>query len=118
MPSTALRKWKGGKRFGFAALVVVGDAKAASATAAASQGSERRRQEGRKTQKHMIRIALREAAPCILMLRPLRCGQGHDAHGVPRTGIIAGGPMRAVLKAWALPTSSPSPSAPPTRITW
>ncbi|GAB5349340.1 30S ribosomal protein S5 [Alteriqipengyuania sp. 357] len=93
---------KGGKRFGFAALVVVGDGqgrvgfghgKAREVPEAISKASAAAR-------KHMIRVALKEG-------RTLH----HDAKGrfgagkvtvrtaPPGTGIIAGGPMRAVFES-------------------
>ena len=93
---------KGGKRFGFAALVVVGDGqgrvgfghgKAREVPEAISKASAAAR-------KHMIRVALKEG-------RTLH----HDGNGrfgagkvtirtAPAgTGIIAGGPMRAIFES-------------------
>ncbi|MEL7729336.1 30S ribosomal protein S5 [Citromicrobium bathyomarinum] len=93
---------KGGKRFGFAALVVVGDGqgrvgfghgKAREVPEAISKASAAAR-------KHMIRVALKEG-------RTLhhdgkgRFGAGKvTVRSAPAgTGIIAGGPMRAVFES-------------------
>ena len=92
---------KGGKRFGFAALVVVGDQKG---RVGFGHGKEREdpeaiRKATEAAKRSLIRVPLREA-------RTLH----HDVvgrHGagkvilraaVPGTGIIAGGPMRAVFE--------------------
>ena len=92
---------KGGRRFGFAALVVVGDQKG---RVGFGHGKAREVPEA-------IRKAT-EAAKCSLIRVPLREGRTlhHDVagrHGAgkvflraapPGTGIIAGGPMRAVFE--------------------
>jgi small subunit ribosomal protein S5 len=84
---------KGGRRFGFAALVVVGDQKG---RVGFGHGKAR---EVPEAIRQMIRVPLRDA-------RTLH----HDVQGrhgagkvilraaVPGTGIIAGGPMRAVFE--------------------
>jgi small subunit ribosomal protein S5 len=93
---------KGGRRFGFAALVVVGDQKC---RVGIGHGKAREVPEA-------IRKAT-EAAKRVLIRVPLREGRTlhHDVkgrHGAGRvvlrsapagTGIIAGGPMRAVFEA-------------------
>ena len=93
---------KGGRRFGFAALVVVGDQKG---RVGFGHGKAREVPEA-------IRKAT-EAAKRDLIFVPLRSGRTlhHDVagrHGAgkvilraakPGTGIIAGGPMRAVFEA-------------------
>jgi small subunit ribosomal protein S5 len=93
---------KGGRRFGFAALVVVGDQKG---RVGFGHGKAREVPEA-------IRKAT-EAAKRELLFVPLRSGRTlhHDVegrHGAGRvvirmapagTGIIAGGPMRAVFEA-------------------
>jgi small subunit ribosomal protein S5 len=92
---------KGGRRFGFAALVVVGDKKG---RVGFGHGKAREVPEA-------IRKAT-EAAKRVLVRVPLREGRTlhHDVighHGAghvvlraapPGTGIIAGGPMRAVFE--------------------
>ncbi len=92
---------KGGKRFGFAALVVVGDQKGrvGYGHGKAREVPEAIRKATEAAKRGMVRIALREG-------RTLH----HDVYGrwgagkvivraAPAgTGIIAGGPMRAVFE--------------------
>ena len=91
---------KGGKRFGFAALVVVGDQKGrvGHGHGKAREVPEAIRKATEAAKRNLIRVPLREG-------RTLH----HDVlgrHGAgkvflraapPGTGIIAGGPMRAVF---------------------
>ena len=93
---------KGGRRFGFAALVVVGDGKGrvGFGKGKAKEVPEAIRKATDAAKKNMIRVPLREG-------RTLH----HDIEGrhgagrvvlraaQPGTGIIAGGPMRAVFEA-------------------
>ena len=92
---------KGGKRFGFAALVVVGDQKGrvGYGKGKAKEVPEAIRKATEQAKRQMIRVPLREG-------RTLH----HDVNGrhgagkvvmrtAPQgTGIIAGGPMRAVFE--------------------
>ena len=92
---------KGGKRFGFAALVVVGDQKGrvGFGKGTAKEVPEAIRKATEQAKRKMIRVPLREG-------RTLH----HDIegrHGAGKvvmrtaptgTGIIAGGPMRAVFE--------------------
>ncbi len=92
---------KGGKRFGFAALVVVGDQKGrvGYGKGKAKEVPEAIRKATEQAKRNMVRIPLREG-------RTLH----HDIegrHGAGKvvmrtaptgTGIIAGGPMRAVFE--------------------
>ncbi|MEM0938032.1 MAG: 30S ribosomal protein S5 [Pseudomonadota bacterium] len=92
---------KGGKRFGFAALVVVGDQKGrvGFGKGKAKEVPEAIRKATEQAKRQMIRVPLREG-------RTLHHDvQGHHGagHVVMRTapqgtGIIAGGPMRAVFE--------------------
>ncbi len=93
---------KGGKRFGFAALVVVGDGqgRVGFGKGKAREVPEAITKATAAARKKMIRVALKEG-------RTLH----HDAKGrfgagkvtvrtaPPGTGIIAGGPMRAVFES-------------------
>jgi small subunit ribosomal protein S5 len=92
---------KGGKNFGFAALVVVGDKKGrvGYGHGKAREVPEAIRKATEEAKKNLIRVPLREG-------RTLH----HDGHGrwgagkvmlraaPPGKGLIAGGPMRAVLE--------------------
>ena len=92
---------KGGKRFGFAALVVIGDQKGrvGFGHGKAREVPEAIRKATESAKRNLLRVALREG-------RTLH----HDIagrHGAGRvylraapagTGIIAGGPMRAVFE--------------------
>jgi small subunit ribosomal protein S5 len=92
---------KGGRRFGFAALVVVGDTKGrvGFGMGKAREVPEAIRKATEKAKRTLIRVPLREG-------RTLH----HDVTGrfgagrvvlraaPPGTGVIAGGPMRAVFE--------------------
>jgi small subunit ribosomal protein S5 len=96
---------KGGKRFGFAALVVVGDQKGrvGYGKGKAKEVPEAIRKATEQAKRQMIRVPLRDG-------RTLH----HDMEGrhgagkvvmrtaVAGTGIIAGGPMRAVFEMLGL----------------
>ena len=92
---------KGGKRFGFAALVVVGDQKGrvGFGKGKAKEVPEAIRKATESAKRAMIRVPLREG-------RTLHHDiEGHHGAGkvmmrtAPQgTGIIAGGPMRAVFE--------------------
>src|ERR1700726_317189 len=92
---------KGGRRFGFAALVVVGDQKGrvGFGHGKAREVPEAIRKATEEAKKTMVRVPLRES-------RTLH-HDGAGRHGAgkvmlraapPGTGVIAGGPMRAVLE--------------------
>ena len=96
---------KGGKRFGFAALVVVGDQKGrvGFGKGKAKEVPEAIRKATEQAKRQLIRVPLKDA-------RTLH----HDMEGrhgagkvvmrsaVAGTGIIAGGPMRAVFEMLGL----------------
>ena len=92
---------KGGRRFSFSALVVVGDARGrvGYATGKAREVPEAIRKATDLAKKHLIRVPLREGRTLhhdsigqfgagLVVLRSAPAG----------TGIIAGGPMRAVFE--------------------
>src|ERR1700739_2663803 len=96
---------KGGRRFGFAAVVVVGDGKgrAGYGTGKAREVPEAIRKATDAAKRAMVRVPLREG-------RTIH----HDVYGrygagkvvvraaKPGTGIIAGGPMRAIFESLGL----------------
>lgn len=93
---------KGGRRFGFAAVVVVGDGKGrvGYGLGKAKEVMEAKSKATQAAKKDMVFVQLREA-------RTIH----HDVHGhfgagrvilrsaKPGRGIIAGGPMRAIFEA-------------------
>jgi small subunit ribosomal protein S5 len=92
---------KGGRRFGFAALVVVGDQKGrvGFGHGKAREVPEAIRKATDAAKRGMIRVPLREGRTLHHDVR------GHHGAGkvilraaTPGTGIIAGGPMRAVFE--------------------
>jgi small subunit ribosomal protein S5 len=93
---------KGGKRFGFAALVVVGDGKGrvGFGHGKAREVPEAISKATASAKKAMVRVPLKEG-------RTLHHdGNGHFGAGrvtlrtaPPGTGIIAGGPMRAIFES-------------------
>jgi small subunit ribosomal protein S5 len=92
---------KGGKRFGFAALVVVGDQKGrvGFGKGKAKEVPEAIRKATEQARRCMVRIPLREGRTLHHDMEG-RHGAGHVVmrSAVAGTGIIAGGPMRAVFE--------------------
>lgn len=93
---------KGGRRFGFAALVVVGDGKGrvGYGTGKAKEVTDAVRKATDTAKKSMIRVPLREGRTLHHDIKS-RFGAGKVImRSAPSgTGIIAGGPMRAVFEA-------------------
>ena len=93
---------KGGKRFGFAALVVVGDSKGrvGYGSGKAREVPEAIRKATDQAKTRMVRIPLREGRTLHHDVKG-RFGAGKViCRAAPSgTGIIAGGPMRAVFEA-------------------
>src|SRR5512145_1278608 len=96
---------KGGRRFGFPAVVVVGDAKGPVryATGKAREVGEGIRKASDQAKRSMVRVPLREGRTLHHDVR------GHYGAGKvvlrsakPGTGIIAGGPMRAIFESLGL----------------
>ncbi len=93
---------KGGRRFGFAALVVVGDqrGRVGFGKGKAREVPEAIRKATEAAKKNMIRVPLKEGRTLHHDIRG-RHGAGKVLlrTTVAGTGIIAGGPMRAVFEA-------------------
>ncbi|MEQ8664618.1 MAG: 30S ribosomal protein S5 [Rhodospirillales bacterium] len=92
---------KGGRRFSFAALVVVGDGKGrvGYGTGKAREVPEAIRKATDQAKRNMIHVPLREGRTLHYDLKG-RFGAGKVIMRAapPGTGIIAGGPMRAVFE--------------------
>ena len=92
---------KGGRRFGFAALVVVGDQKGrvGFGSGKAREVPEAIRKGTEQAKRNMIRVPLREGRTLHHDVKA-RYGAGKVIlrAAPPGTGIIAGGPMRAVFE--------------------
>ena len=93
---------KGGRRFGFAALVVVGDSKGrvGYGSGKAREVPEAIRKATEQARRAMIRVPLREGRTLHHDIIG-RYGAGEVVvRAAPQgTGIIAGGPMRAIFEA-------------------
>lgn len=93
---------KGGKRFGFAAFIVVGDGKGrvGYGMGKAKEVPEAMRKATEEAKRNMVRIPLREGRTIHHDIDG-RYGAGRVTlrSAPPGTGIIAGGPMRAVFEA-------------------
>ncbi|PQO22667.1 30S ribosomal protein S5 [Rhodobacteraceae bacterium WD3A24] len=96
---------KGGKRFGFAALVVVGDQKGrvGFGKGKAKEVPEAIRKATEQAKRNLIRVPLREGRTLHHDIEG-RHGAGRVVlrSAVPGTGVIAGGPMRAVFEMLGL----------------
>lgn len=96
---------KGGRRFAFAALVVVGDGKGkvGHGSGKAREVPEAIRKATDQAKRNMIRVPLREGRTLHHDLRG-RFGAGKVIlrAASPGTGIIAGGPMRAVFETMGI----------------
>jgi len=93
---------KGGRRFGFAAIVVVGDGRGrvGHGHGKAREVPEAIRKATENAKKNMIRVPLREGRTLHHDIKG-RFGAGQVVLRTadPGTGVIAGGPMRAIFEA-------------------
>jgi small subunit ribosomal protein S5 len=93
---------KGGRRFGFAALVVVGDGKGrvGAGTGKAKEVPEAIKKATEQAKRKMIKVPLKEGRTLHHDVN-VREGAGRvQMRSAPKgTGIIAGGPMRAIFEA-------------------
>jgi len=96
---------KGGKRFGFAALVVVGDqrGRVGFGKGKAKEVPEAIRKATEQAKRQMIRVPMKDGRTLHYDIEG-RHGAGKIImrQAVPGTGIIAGGPMRAVFEMLGL----------------
>jgi small subunit ribosomal protein S5 len=93
---------KGGRRFGFAAIVVVGDSKGRVGYGAgkAREVPEAIRKATEQARRAMIRVPLREGRTLHHdIIGRYGAGEVVVRAAPPGTGIIAGGPMRAIFEA-------------------
>ena len=93
---------KGGRRFGFAALVIVGDKKGRVGYGAgkAREVPEAIRKATEQARRSMIRVPLREGRTLHHdIANSYGAGKVIVRAAKPGTGIIAGGPMRAIFEA-------------------
>lgn len=93
---------KGGRRFGFAALMVVGDGKGrvGFGTGKAREVPEAVKKATQQAKRNMIRVPLREARTIHHdVLGRDGAGRVYLRSAAAGTGIIAGGPLRAIFEA-------------------
>ncbi|HWI26118.1 MAG TPA: 30S ribosomal protein S5 [Stellaceae bacterium] len=93
---------KGGRRFGFAAIVVVGDGKGRVGYGAgkAREVPEAIRKATDQARRAMVRVPLREGRTLHHdIIGRYGAGEVIVRAAKPGTGIIAGGPMRAIFEA-------------------
>ncbi|MGY9015085.1 MAG: ribosomal protein S5, partial [Rhodospirillales bacterium] len=92
---------KGGRRFSFAALVVVGDGKGkvGYGTGKAREVPEAIRKATDQAKRQMVRVPLRDGRTLHHDISGhFGAGKVHLRSAPPGTGVIAGGPMRAVFE--------------------
>tara|TARA_Y100000590_G_scaffold369904_1_gene431450 strand:- start:774 stop:1286 length:513 start_codon:yes stop_codon:yes gene_type:complete len=93
---------KGGRRFGFAAIMVVGDSKGrvGYGTGKAKEVPEAVRKATEDAKNNMIRVHLKENRTLYHdIVGKFGAGKVILRSAAPGTGIIAGGPMRALFES-------------------
>ena len=91
---------KGGRRFGFSAVVVVGDkeGRVGYGFGKANEVSDAIRKSGDVARRSMIKVVMRERTVPHEVTAKFGGGSVFIRPAAPGTGVIAGGSMRAVLE--------------------